>query len=205
MKIISFDIGVYNLAFATLDVPSLDVPSQEAPSSSTECAPLGLSLRTSILDWGILCLKEKKETCDFNTLSRTLVRMLYEKFADEDTDVVLIENQPCMKNPTMKSIQMIVYSFFLMKAHMESKDIDIKLVSASNKLKVKHKADLSHITTTSKYAQNKQHVVAHVRNYLQLTQSINAEWIERFAKVKKADDWADAYAQALHYIENTLS
>jgi hypothetical protein len=200
MKIISFDIGVYNLAFATLDVPS-----QDAPPSLSECAPAGLSLRTSIVDWGILCLKEKKETCDFNTLSKTLVRMLYEKFAEEDTDVVLIENQPCMKNPTMKSIQMIVYSFFLMKAHMESKDIDIKLVSASNKLKVKHKADLTHITTTSKYAQNKQQVVAHVRNYLQLTQSINAEWIERFAKVKKADDWADAYAQALHYIENTLS
>jgi hypothetical protein len=108
-------------------------------------------------------------------------------------------------NELLLCFTVIVYSFFLMKAHMESKDIDIKLVSASNKLKVKHKADLSHITTTSKYAQNKQHVVAHVRNYLQLTQSINAEWIERFARVKKADDWADAYAQALHYIENTLS
>ena len=30
-----------------------------------------------------------------------------------DVDIVVIENQPVLKNPTMKSIQMVLYSYFL--------------------------------------------------------------------------------------------
>jgi hypothetical protein len=33
---------------------------------------------------------------------------------------------------------------------------------------------------------------------------LGEKWIEKFKKEKKKDDWSDAYAQALHYIENTL-
>jgi hypothetical protein len=205
MKIASFDIGIYNLAFAHLQTPELQTVAHTITTDATTLSqedPKDLSVQTKIVDWGILCLKEKTDAHDFNLLSKTLVRVLYEKFADEEFDVVLIENQPCMKNPVMKSIQMIVYSFFLMKSYQESRDIDIKLVSASNKLKVKHKGDISQVKTKSKYMQNKQYVVAHVMKYLELSKEINEEWIDKFKKEKKKDDWSDAYAQALHYIEN---
>ena len=70
-------------------------------------------------------------------------RKLYEKPQLLDVDVVVIENQPSLKNPQMKSIQMILYSYFLIlgkvigngensKSYIQS----IDFCSASNKLKV---------------------------------------------------------------------
>jgi len=197
MKIVSFDIGIYNLAYAHLDVPSVDANKS-----------IDLSLQTKIVDWGILCLNEKttaKSNYDFGAISKTLIAMLYEKFSEDSFDVVLIENQPCMKNPTMKSIQMIVYGFFLMKAYQESADIDIKLVSASNKMKVKYQGDVSHIKSNVKYTQNKQKVIAHVKRYLELTKDINSEWTDKFLEEKKKDDWSDSYAQAIHFIEHAVN
>ncbi|MEC8542095.1 MAG: hypothetical protein VXY89_00890, partial [SAR324 cluster bacterium] len=35
-----------------------------------------------------------------------------------DIKHVLIENQPALKNPTMKSVQMIIYTFFIMNGIM---------------------------------------------------------------------------------------
>ena len=51
---------------------------------------------------------------------------------------VLIENQPALKNPVMKSIQMIIYTFFVMNGVMNDKSNieNIHMVNARNKLKV---------------------------------------------------------------------
>ena len=201
MKILSFDVGIYNLAFANIDL-DLDLDKN-----------VDKSLQIKIKDWGILCLKDKdKDTkkIDLNAITKTLISVLYERFSEQTFDIVLIENQPCMKNPTMKSIQMIVYTFFMMQSHLEGREIDVKFVSASNKLKVKHKCDVSAIVanTKNKYTVNKKVVVEYARNYLNLTNTGigqgNGHWINLFEKEKKKDDWADALCQAIHYIENHL-
>ena len=194
--ILSFDVGIFNLAFANVTVNEITETTENKEKA----------LNTVINDWGILCLKSRDDPkkMDLNVLSRNLIGLLNEKFGDVDFQTVLIENQPCMKNPTMKSIQMILYTFFVMHSYLEGKTIDIKFVSASNKLKVKHKADVSHITTKAKYMQNKKYVVEYARNYLQLTKELNINWIDLFEKEKKKDDWADAYCQALHFIENSM-
>ena len=60
-----------------------------------------------------------------------------------NVDIVVIENQPSLKNPQMKSIQMILYSYFLIlgkvigNGNLSSSYIEnIDFCSASNKLKV---------------------------------------------------------------------
>jgi len=69
-------------------------------------------------------------------------RKLHEKSQLLDVDIVVIENQPSLKNPKMKSIQMILYSYFLILGkgignwdkiggYIQS----IDFCSASNKLK----------------------------------------------------------------------
>jgi hypothetical protein len=194
--ILSFDVGIFNLAFTNVTVNEITETTENKEKA----------LNTVINDWGILSLKSRDDPkkMDLNVLSRNLIVLLNEKFGDVDFQTVLIENQPCMKNPTMKSIQMILYTFFVMHSYLEGKTIDIKFVSASNKLKVKHKADVSHITTKAKYMQNKKYVVEYARNYLQLSKELNLKWIDLFEKEKKKDDWADAYCQALHFIENNM-
>ena len=209
--ILSFDIGIYNLAFANVSIGKIQeaAPLDSDENTSTDASavhgdPNIKSLRTVINDWGILCLKSESDSKknDLNILSRNLIALLYEKFGDVSYHTVLIENQPCMKNPTMKSIQMILYSYFVMQSYLEGREIDIKFVSASNKLKVKYKTDVSNIKTSSKYLQNKKYVVEYARNYLNMTRGYNEKWINVFEKEKKKDDLADAYCQALHFIEN---
>ena len=52
-------------------------------------------------------------------------------------DQVLLENQPALKNPTMKSVQMLVYSYFLIKGVTvtTSPTTCIEMINARNKLK----------------------------------------------------------------------
>ena len=62
-----------------------------------------------------------------------LFNTLDEKSIFSECENIVIENQPVLKNPTMKSIQIMLYSYFLIK----NKNIKIiKLLNASNKLKV---------------------------------------------------------------------
>ena len=72
-------------------------------------------------------------------------RKLQEKPQLLNVDVVVIENQPSLKNPQMKSIQMILYSYFLILGKIVGNSyvdknlsyIDkIDFCSASNKLKI---------------------------------------------------------------------
>ena len=42
-----------------------------------------------------------------------MINKLKQKSELLKADIVVIENQPVLKNPTMKSIQMVLYSFFL--------------------------------------------------------------------------------------------
>ena len=140
-NILSFDIGIFNLAYAYVSVQENILHSEEETTSTIHIPKSrDKSLHTVINDWGILCLKSDTDSKknDLNILSKNLIALLYEKFSDVTYDTVLIENQPCMKNPTMKSIQMILYSYFVMQSYLEGREIHIKFVSASNKLKVKY-------------------------------------------------------------------
>lgn len=196
MRILSFDIGVYNLAYAVLDTDLFADEQDRGP-------------KTSIVEWEIISLKERGETSNLTEITRTLIDVLDDKFGgNAPISMVLIENQPCMKNPVMKSIQMIIYSFFMIQSHYDRKNgdgedsIQVKLVSASNKLKVKHKVDTSHIVTKDKYKKNKLVSVEYAKNYLNLGGEVNADWVPKLEKTKKADDLSDCYLQAIHYIEN---
>ena len=75
-----------------------------------------------------------------NLVFENIPRKLYENDFLLNVDGVVIENQPSLKNPKMKSIQMIVYSYFLMYGKIlntqENKINFIDFCNASNKLKV---------------------------------------------------------------------
>jgi len=77
-----------------------------------------------------------------NLLFENIPRKLHELPQLLDVDYVVIENQPSLKNPQMKSIQMILYSYFLILGKVIGNEttksyIDkIDFCSASNKLKI---------------------------------------------------------------------
>ena len=101
-----------------------------------------------------------------------------------------IENQPALKNPTMKSVQMILYTYFLI--NLKNKKYSLNLVSARNKLKFD--LDNEYIKETKKitdnYKKNKKLAIDFTREFLKDT----SDWLDYFENYKnKKDDLADAY------------
>ena len=78
----------------------------------------------------------KKSKNPMLDLGKNMVKKLDEKNNFLDVDTVLIENQPALKNPTMKSVQMILFSYFLINGVSTDKSVqNIEMINARNKLK----------------------------------------------------------------------
>ena len=123
MKILSWDVGIYNLSYCILE---------------------RVDDKISIIDWDIVNLVDNEVMKkNRNLVFENIPRKLHEKPQLLDVDIVVIENQPSLKNPQMKSIQMILYSYFLIlgktigNGDKSNGYIDkIDFCSASNKLKI---------------------------------------------------------------------
>ena len=183
--VLSFDVGINNLAFCLKEVCQADTGD----------------VTVAIKDWGILDISTDSKKNDIGLISENMIDTMHDKFYDIDLDFVLIENQPVQKNPTMKSIQIMLFTFFKMKSFQVS-PITVRLVSASNKLKVKHKTDDSY-PEKSKYNQNKMLSIAYASHYLQNIYK-ESDWFRIMKTHKKKDDLCDSYLQGVHFIENNL-
>ena len=112
---------------------------------------------------------------------------------------IVIENQPIFKNPKMKTIQMILYSYFLMrgitdKAETQSRTEAIQCFSATNKLKMGG-AELNVNISTKDYKDRKKASIDLVTQLVANTPNRQ----NFFASHKKKDDLADSLLQALMY------
>lgn len=164
MKVIGFDIGIKNLAYCIMN-------------------------EQGVCHWNVLDVQGK----DFNDTSDNLIAVLHDEFGELDCEAVLIENQPVMKNPVMKSIQMLVYSYFKILKYQSGCECEIKLVSASTKLKVKKNSDTN---MKLSYKEKKQLSVRLAEIYLE-----GSEWLNKFREHKKKDDLSDALLYCINYLE----
>ena len=173
MWVLSFDIGMKNLAYC-------------------------YACDEMITKWGVLDIFAE----DIYAISKKCMLLLNEHFSDLEIDIVLLENQPVQKNPKMKSIQMLVFSYFVCQRHLSKRDIKhILFQSATNKNKYMNRFDLMVPTYKSKYTYNKKKAIACTRYILDCEKS--EEWTNFFNSHKKQDDLADSYLQLLHYIDYT--
>jgi hypothetical protein len=119
--------------------------------------------------------------------------------------IILLENQPVLKNPTMKSMQMFLYSYYLMKI-MEKDDIANKKLHcycASKKLDMitylpeeeQTRINTFIETVNNPYQKNKKMSIMMVEVLLK----DNAIWSEFFKSHPKQDDLADSLLMTLHY------
>ena len=96
-RYVSFDVGIRNLAVCVINhYEKEQLCSIDHWDVMTLCKPDVPVKKTSLFE---LCV----------VLSNKLEQL--EKQLDKE-DIVLIENQPVLKNPTMKSIQIMIYMFF---------------------------------------------------------------------------------------------
>ena len=158
--------------------------------------------------------KTQLETINQKNVARTplldLSRNIFDKLSQysgesinsaEISDIV-IENQPVLKNPTMKSVQMVLFSYFISnEIKMGKKYNNISLMTASNKLKVyKGPIDLDLDKIKGRYMKNKKLAVEHTLQMLKLEPE-NKEWYDYFINNKgKRDDLSDAFLMTRYYI-----
>jgi hypothetical protein len=125
-----------------------------------------------------------------------------------EPNIILLENQPVLKNPTMKSMQMFLYSYYLIR-HMDHKanldNKNLKCYTASKKLDLikflpqNEQEQINNILTSVKsgYQKNKKMSIMIVEYLLKN----NSKWLDFFKKHPKQDDLADSLLMSLHYFE----
>ena len=115
-----------------------------------------------------------------------------------DVDVVIIENQPCLRNPRMKTVQNIIYMYFVMNGILSesSKINDISLISARNKLSV-YKGPKIECNLKNEYSRTKKLSIEYskiiLKNDIDNCNVLNTH--------KKKDDLCDAFLQGIYYLD----
>lgn len=211
MHVLSFDVGIKNLAYGLFCVTDNDSGSKSGIESGSGSGPhLGSECAAwRILDWNILPLAAEDETCKKVGLSELCTRLidgLDHTFPPSDIiDLILIENQPVMKNPVMKSIQMMLYTYFHIRQVHAGSVGEVRLVSARTKnlwgmaAQLLGEAEQTQLDALqSHYQKNKKQSVAVVKALLQSKTRLDCspELQAIFEKSKKKDDLADAFLQA---------
>lgn len=186
--IISFDIGIKNLACCVLSVGD----KQEKTAN--------------ILLWYIISLAAPKEKIpNVQELSLRLYAELddlvevLEQNNVGHIDTVLIENQPSKLNGAMKTIQMLIYGYFQLRRHWEGKASNVALISASGKLKDHdYVIDTSQVDKTG-YDLNKWKAIKLAEKYIEN----DAKLVPIFSSYNKKDDMSDAMLQAIAWLRKS--
>jgi len=192
MLYISFDIGIKNLALCIL----------KCENNSIE-----------IIDWRVITLVEKKKDINgLNSISEILFYELdniigsLEELKYDKINYVLIENQPSNLNGIMKSIQLLIFSYFSLYKHWEKLSINVLLINASLKLQyhtykpIEYKIDLNKTKKqqkSEKYRKNKNDGIEITKHYIKENEILN----NYFTKHIKKDDLADTLLQTISYIK----
>lgn len=168
---------------------------------------------------------EKKITCKKITITncnkqpiQDLTEKLFEKLDKEPlfllVNDVLIENQPALRNPTMKTISSILFSYFVMRGitdkNATKSNIDlVKFVSPSNKLKIDKEQTDETIDKESIIKNKKKISVKEQKTIYNLTKNLGIKYCialidEKDKKTldshKKKDDLCDSFLQGFQYL-----
>lgn len=178
MKILSFDVGIRNLSFCYLDA---------------------VHEKTQILEWKTLSITEENcKKAKIEDLTLYMLDTLMNNFdSDFEADVVLIENQPMLLNGLMKTLSVVIYTYFNMLKVQYGNVREVRFISATNKLKCSILKDGDKKT----YKDRKKLSVEIARKYIENAFPDKKQWFEN---ITKKDDYSDTLCQAIYYIETFL-
>lgn len=177
MLILSFDVGIVNLAYCVFD-----------------------SSENKIKEWEVITLNNDR---DYSGLYINLIKQLDTRpHLLSGIHTVLIEKQPSF-NPKMRIIAGCLQSYFYIRGVVDQTSntaiSSIRFFSPKNKLKCYSGPELDIVgKSKSKYSQTKKMGIVICRKKLEEHRD-SIEIKELFEKSPKKDDLADCYLQALTY------
>ena len=142
-----------------------------------------------------------------------LAKKLFNKL-DSDKDFilvneVLIENQPSLKNPNMKTISTLLYSYFVMrgitdKERTKSLITNIKFISPSNKLKIDKTITNKKLQDAKEKDQKEVYEITKGLGKIYCRALITEEEKKLLEKYDKQDDLCDCFLQGFQYLFNPV-
>lgn len=148
---------------------------------------------------------QKASKAPIENLKRNLIDELDNNKSFLDVDFVLIENQPSLKNPKMKSIAETLYTWFMIRGLVDKPNgrlSKIYYLSPSNKIKVKNdnvEKELKKMKNESKkYKFTKNIGIIYTRDILKEDKN----WLNFLDTNKKKDDLCDSFLQGLYFYDN---
>ena len=226
MKVLSFDVGIKNLAFCLLNDKDYTIEDWGILNISVEPVCQHCNQKTGtqcdktakFITSDNLCLcsshkllksykelkikkipKIKNPTLE---IGKKMVELLKEKSKFLEVDAVIIENQPALKNPTMKTIQMLLYSYFLINGiTIQDSPIEtIEMINARNKLKAYNGPHIE-CKIKDKYKKTKFLGIEYCGQMINSNDKIDDKYKELFKNSKKKDDLSDAYLQGMYWFQ----
>jgi hypothetical protein len=169
-------MGIKNLAYCILEVQGKD--------------------NVCVKQWSRVNIgKDSKNIYDLSSVLIDLLDdIVYTNVTDMENLTFLIENQPVFKAPTMKSLQMVIYTYAMMMRKNINPTVQVKFISASSKLK--YIEQQKGIKIDKSYKDNKN---ASIRYTEELIKD-NEFMMDIFKQEKKKDDLCDTYLQALYFL-----
>lgn len=124
-RILSFDIGIKNLSFLDANVAYSENQRPQITINGWDVLDISITPTGHLID--------KK---DYSSLSDNLLLMLHQRFDPRIYTHVVIENQPVTINPTMKSLQIALSTYFqLARVTQNNNNLYVKFMNAGGKLK----------------------------------------------------------------------
>ena len=226
MKLISFDVGIKNLSFCCLEYIddkysiydwgiiniSCDECCDHIIKGGRKCDN-SASVTTNSGKKLCNAHKKNKEYKDLNFkrvpkiknptlhIGDNIVKRLNEHNFLDVHDVI-IENQPALKNPTMKTVQMLLYSYFLINGYcQDSSNIgNIEMINARNKLKAYSGPEIQSPFSKDKkniYKTNKYLAIEYCKHMITCE---DESFQELFNTSRKKDDLSDSFLQGVYWI-----
>jgi hypothetical protein len=172
--VLSIDVGIKNLSFCTLGVDASTI---------------------SILDWkNVVVTDECIKKIALQQLTEKIIMTLEEHFDDNSYfNYVVIENQPMLKNGLMKTVAVVIFTYFNMLKIHHGNIKDVRFVSAINKLR-----NTGLLSTTYKDRKKSSIELAkiHIAKYC-------PQYSKWFLEQNKKDDCADSLNQGIAFIKKT--
>ena len=197
VSILSFDVGIRNLAFCLLKNSNIEPKGEDSKDSKD-------SKFGHIDAWDVIDLGKVSKVTSVEECAKRLSAELAARFgALEPVDYVIIERQPQTRSIMMVAIQMFLCMYF----SAPERAICVRFSSASRKLCMELidfprflPIECKEGKNKKKYCMNKAYAIDATKKYLEVMEDFaNLSLLEEY---KKKDDLCDAFLQAIAFVEN---